>query len=36
MLLTFERFQEDGFLIKMHDMKYAASEEFFIVKKSNG
>lgn len=36
MLLTFERFQEDGFLVKMHDMKFAASEELFLVKKSNG
>lgn len=35
-LLTFERFQEDGYLIKLHDMKQGASEEFFIVKKSNG
>lgn len=36
LILTFEKFQQDGLLIKMHDMKSAVSEEIFIVKKSNG
>ena len=36
MLITFEKFQEDGFLIKLHDLKAPASEEFFIIRKSKG
>jgi hypothetical protein len=37
LIVTFEKFQEDnGYLIKLHDMKAPASEEFVIVRKSNG
>jgi len=35
-VVTFEKFHQEGILIKLHDMKNAASEELFIVKKSNG
>lgn len=36
MLVTFERIHNAGLLIKLHNLKAGASEEFFIMKKSNG
>ena len=34
-LLSAEKINKDGFLIKMHDLRELASEEFFLVRKSN-
>ena len=35
-LVTCEKLQRDGLLVKVHDLKELASEEFFLVRKSNG
>ena len=35
-LVCVERIQNDGLLVKMHDLKLMTSDEFFLVRKSNG
>ena len=31
-----ERIQNDGFLVKLHDLKMITSDEFYLIRKSNG
>ena len=35
-MVCVERIQNDGFLVKLHDLKLITSEEFYLVRKSNG
>lgn len=35
-MISAEKLKSDGFLIKMHDLKDLASEEFFLIRKTNG
>jgi len=35
-MVCVERIQNDGFLVKLHDLKMITSDEFYLVRKSNG
>ena len=35
-MVCVERIQNDGFMIKLHDLKMITSDEFYLVRKSNG
>jgi len=35
-MVSVERIQNDGFLVKLHDLKMITSDEFYLVRKSNG
>ena len=35
-LISVEKVQDEGLLVKMHDLLYLTSEEFYLVRKSNG
>jgi len=35
-LISVERIQNDGLLVKLHDTKYLASDQFYLIRKSNG
>jgi hypothetical protein len=35
-LVSAEKIKNDGYFIKLNDLKEMSSEEFFLVKKSNG
>lgn len=35
-MVCVEKIQNDGLLVKLHDLKYLTSDEFYLVRKSNG
>ena len=35
-MVCVERIQNDGFLVKLHDLKQITSDEFYLVRKPNG
>ena len=35
-MVCVERIQNDGFLVKLHDLKMITSDEFYLIRKSNG
>jgi hypothetical protein len=35
-LVSVERIQNDGLLIKLHDTKFLASDQFYLIRKTNG